>query len=228
MFPLIGITPRILIEEGVEKQFVNTRYVDRLTPRALNTMMLTLGQSNQDELLDLCDGFLITGGTDVDPKYYGEVNLGLSKAVINRLDEIDKAVIEHAIRNKKPLLGICRGFQSINVFFGGTLHQDLGDKNEAHNRISSGHVVNTNFHPSFPWGSQILVNSYHHQAIKDLAPGLHVLATHEDGTLEMVIHETLPIFAVQWHPEITPDSPISKIIFDVFADMVYRNKKGVR
>ena len=228
MFPLIGITPRILIEDGIEKQFVNTRYVDRLTPRKLNTMMLTLGNEEQEHIFDLCDGFLITGGTDVDPKFYGEENFGLSKDVIIRLDELDQKVIGYAIKNHKPLLGICRGFQSLNIFLGGSLHQDLGDKNSAHNCIPSGHQIHTITHPLFPFERQIQVNSYHHQAIKKLAPGLKVLATHEDGTIEMVIHESLPIFAVQWHPEITPDSFISKIIFDRFAEMIYNNKKSVR
>lgn len=228
MFPLIGITPRILIEDGIEKQFVNTRYVDRLTPRRLHTLMLTLGNEEQDKLFELCDGFLITGGTDVDPKFYGEENLGLSKDVIIRLDELDQKVIHYAMKHHKPLLGICRGLQSLNVFLGGSLHQDLGDKNITHNRVSSGHVLNTMSHPSFPWERKIHVNSYHHQAIHKLAPGLKVLATHEDGTIEMVIHESLPIFAVQWHPEITPDSIISKIIFDRFAEMIYNNKKSVR
>jgi putative glutamine amidotransferase len=228
MFPLIGMTPRILVEDGIEKQFVNTRYVDRLTPRKLNTVMLTLGNEDEEKLFALCDGFLITGGTDVDPKHYGETNIGLSKAVINRLDEFDRKIIHYAIKHHKPLLGICRGLQSLNVFLGGSLHQDLGDKNDMHNRMPSGHLVHTIPHPLFPFEHHIHVNSYHHQAIKELAPGLKVIATHEDGTIEMVIHESLPIFAVQWHPEITPDSPISKIIFDRFAEMIYNNKKSVR
>lgn len=227
MFPLIGMTPRILVQRDIEKQFANTRYIDRLTSRQLNTMMLTIGNPDEERLMDLCDGFLITGGTDLDPMYYGEENLGLSREVIKRLDEIDKRVIDYAVKHQKPMLGICRGIQSINVFLGGTLHQDLGDKNPSHNNLSSGHILNIHPHPLFPWPNQISVNSYHHQAIKELAPGLKVIATHPDGTIEMVIHEKLPIFAVQWHPEITPDSPISKIIFDRFAEMIYNNKKSV-
>ncbi|HQC74683.1 MAG TPA: gamma-glutamyl-gamma-aminobutyrate hydrolase family protein, partial [Bacilli bacterium] len=67
---LIGITPRVLTEEGVQKQFVNTRYLRPLQKRHLNTIMLTMDNPDLEAILALCDGFLITGGADIDPKYY--------------------------------------------------------------------------------------------------------------------------------------------------------------
>lgn len=217
MTKLIGITPRLLIEGGVEKQFINTRYIDRLTVRGFNTILITLGNPNQEDIFKLCDGFLITGGTDIDPSRYGEENKGLSKEVESRLDQLDKDMIEYAVKHKKPLFGICRGQQSLNVFLGGTLHQDLGTLTPSHKSVSNDHKINMVNHPLFGFKGQITVNSYHHQAIKDLSPDLNVLGTHEDGTIEMVMHKSLPIFAVQWHPEIDADSPYSKIIFDAFS-----------
>lgn len=223
MSKLIGITPRLLTEGGVEKQFINTRYIDRLTVRGFNTVLLTLGNPNQKEIFDLCDGFLITGGTDINPLRYGEANDGVSKDIEDRLDQLDKDIIDYVLKHKKPLFGICRGHQSINVFLGGTLHQDLGNLTPSHKAVSANHNVNMVPHPSFGFQDQIAVNSYHHQAIKDLASDLNVLGTHEDGTIEMVMHKSLPIFAVQWHPEINIDSPHSKIIFDAFGKLVNQN-----
>lgn len=216
---LICLSPRLLTEDNIEKQFVNTRYTTPLINRGFNTLMLTLNNPNIDDLLNVCDGFLVTGGTDIDPSYYNEENDGLSLNVDKRLDEVDKAMINHAVENKKPLLGICRGHQALNVFLGGSLHQDLDSLNEVHKRIQEDHFVNTTSHKMFNWDKIINVNSYHHQAIKDLADNLEVVATHNDGTIEMVVHKSLPIFAVQWHPEIYSNSEPSVIIFDAFAKL---------
>ena len=77
------------------------------------------------EVLDLCDGFLVTGGIDVHPKWFNEEMNGTGETN-EELDAIDKAVIDYAVKNKKPMMGICRGHQVINVFMGGSLIQDIG------------------------------------------------------------------------------------------------------
>ncbi len=217
MAKLIGITPRIIYELGIQKQFVNTRYIERLTERGMNTLMLTLNNPNQEEIFHLCDAFLVTGGWDLNPTTYGETNEeGLSKDVHDVLDTIDRDVIHYAIKHKKPLLGICRGHQSLNVFLGGTLYQDM----KGHGSIKDNHIIHMTKDARFDVDSTITVNSYHHQAIKDLASSLDALGIHEDGTIEMVYHKELPIFAVQWHPEMTPSDPISQKIFDTFIKLI--------
>jgi len=217
MTKLICITPRFIYENSVQKQFVNTRYVKRLTERGANTIMLTIGNPNQEQIFDLCDAFLVTGGWDIDPTQYGETNeAGLSKNTHLELDQIDHDTIKYAIKNKKPLLGICRGHQSLNVFLGGTLSQDI----KKHDSFHDNHILFAKDDSRFLINQKITVNSFHHQAIKDLAASLDVLATHEDGTIEMVYHKYLPIFAVQWHPEMTPNNPISKKVFDSFIDLI--------
>lgn len=210
---IIGITPRIIMENGVEKQFVNTRYVKQLTDRGLNVVMITTNNPNPEEILKLCDGFLITGGSDIDPIYFNEQNEGLSKNILPALDILDKAIVEHAVKTRKPLLGICRGHQAINVFLGGSLFQDIGKDHES---IKIEHFVKTMKNPLLSFKETINVNSYHHQAVKDLAPGLELIATHPDGTIEAFIHKTLPIVGIQWHPEIIANSEESKLIFDLF------------
>ncbi len=219
MSKLICLTPRLLTPEEVEKQFVNTRYLRPLIKRGFNTLLLTLDNPNNEKILQLCDGFLITGGTDLDPKFYNEENEGLSKNVHDRLDELDKLVVKHAVKNKKPLLGICRGLQSINVFLGGSLIQDLDEVNETHNSVKENHEVIMDKNNGFNLPELIKVNSYHHQAIKKLAPDLKVIGRHKDNTIEMVVHNTLPIFAVQWHPEINSESDVSNILFDKFKEL---------
>jgi putative glutamine amidotransferase len=220
---LIGITPRLLTESGVEKQFINTRYIKHLTQRGFNTIQINLDNPNNDAIFEMCDGFLITGGTDVDPIHFNEVNEGLSKNVDMRLDLMDKQITEYAIKSKKPLLGICRGLQTINVFSGGSLYQDLQDLNNTHNSIKENHEVMIKNHPLFGFEGLIKVNSYHHQAIKDVADSFDVIGRHIDGTIEMIVHKTLPIFAVQWHPEIDIELPFSKLIFDTFEKLVKKS-----
>jgi putative glutamine amidotransferase len=220
MSKLICFSPRLLTEQHVEKQFVNTRYIDRMTERGFNTLLLTLNNPKNEEIFKLCDGFIITGGDDIDPSSYGESNEGLSINTHRHMDDFDLEIIDYAIKTHKPLLGICRGQQMLNVALGGTLHQDLGQLNASHHEVHTSHLINMKQHPLFSWGSQVTVNSYHHQAIKDLSHDLEVFGEHDDGTIEMVFHKKLPIFAVQWHPEITPDSPYSKIVFDAFSKLV--------
>lgn len=216
---LIGITPRILVEDGVHKEFVNTRYIKQLTNRGFNVIMLTLDNPNPQSILEMCDGFLITGGFDIDPKYFNEENNGLSQNCNHSLDILDKEIVEYATLHQKPLLGICRGHQAINVFLGGSLHQDIGN---THKGIKADHEVITFKNDFIDFKPNIKVNSYHHQAVNRLAPNMEIVAKHSDGTIEAIVHKSLPIFGVQWHPEMMAESEESKLIFDVFAKLINR------
>lgn len=226
MTKLICFSPRLLTEQNVEKQFVNTRYITRMTERGLNTLLLTLNNPNIDEVFQLCDGFIITGGDDFDPSSYNESNAGLSINTHIQIDDFDKEIIHYALKSKKPLLGICRGQQMLNVALGGTLYQDLHELNAGHLEIHSSHMIHMSQNTPFNFEKEISVNSYHHQAIKNLSKDLEVLGKHADGMIEMVIHKELPAFAVQWHPEITPESGISTCIFDAFDKMVNSTHKS--
>jgi putative glutamine amidotransferase len=212
---LIGVTPRILMSEGVEKQFVNTRYVKQLQDRGLDVIMIMTNNPNPEKILELCDGFLITGGSDIDPKFYNEENLGLSKNVYPQLDDLDRLIVLHAAKTKKPLLGICRGHQAINVFLGGSLIQHIDN----HEDLKSDHLVKTIKNDFLNFKETINVNSYHHQAVKDLAPGLVEIAS-KDGIVEAFIHKELPIVGIQWHPEILGESEETKLIFNLFKKQI--------
>ena len=212
---MIGITSRIMNVDNKRIEFVNQAYLKIFQSLNLNSVLITTNNPNLPEILSLCTGFLITGGDDLDPKNYQEENDGQSKNVEPLVDELDKQIIAYAINSKKPLLGICRGLQSINVFSGGSLFQDISSSHQG-----SFHKVQTfpNRLLSFP--KIIEVNSYHHQAIKRIAADYQIIAQHQDGTIEAIIHKNLPILAVQWHPELHPDSESSQILFSVFKEMI--------
>ena len=138
--------------------------------------------------LELFDAFLLPGGYDIDPKYYQQENYA-AQNIDAELDELDFKIIDYAQKTKKPLLGICRGIQSINVFFEGSLKQDiLHHQNEDH-------FIEWN-HKAY------LVNSFHHQSIDKLGNDLLILAKSQDGEIEIIKHKNLPILGVQFHPEL--------------------------
>jgi putative glutamine amidotransferase len=212
---LIGVTSRVLYEDKVRKQFVNERYLTALIKRGFNTIMLTLDNPNIEDILALCDGFVITGGHDIDPHYFGEDNHGESKECDPHLDELDKVVVLYALKHKLPLLGICRGHQAINIFLGGSLYQDIGNSH-----TSTKHLVTSTKNRMFDFPVEFETNSYHHQALKKTANDLEIIAVSKDNIIEAVIHKTLPIMAFQWHPEMVQDTTISQQIFDKFRDLV--------
>lgn len=149
----------------------------------------------------MCDALLLPGGGDLEPWRYGQEKRGSHNPDPER-DEQELSLLEQFAQSGKPVLGICRGLQVINVFFGGTLIQDL----PGHGMVNGAdryHIVHT-ADPRMRQlcgGERILVNSAHHQAVDLLGKGLRVIQRAEDGIVEAVCHEGLPILALQWHPE---------------------------
>lgn len=116
-------------------------------------------------------------------------------------DAAELALLKRFSAAKKPILGICRGLQIINVAFGGTLIQDLPGHNAVNGMDRLHNVCMT---PSFLqvlYGTTMLTNSAHHQAVDQLGQGLRAVQWAPDGTVEALCHTQLPIWAVQWHPE---------------------------
>lgn len=216
---VIGVTPRIIVEDGIEKYFVNKTYIQAMNSINCNTLMITCINNNLESVLDLCDGFLVTGGIDVHPRWFNEEMNGTG-STNEDLDYIDKAVVEYAVKHKKPMLGICRGHQTINVFMGGTLIQDIGKHHQ-----STRHNVNTIKNDILAFDETIETNSYHHQVCKKLAPELIEIAKSYDNFNEAYIGKTLPIIGIQWHPEKTLDEIPSKIIFNAFLKLLKDNNE---
>ena len=161
-----------------------------------------------EALADRLDGLLLTGGADVAPARYGQEedpNLG---TVEPERDAFELAVLEAMAARGKPVLGICRGLQVINIWAGGTLHQHvpehLQDERPPAERI---HPVKID--PSTPFSrrylDEISVNTFHHQTVDELGDGLVILGRAPDGVVEMIEREGARIVAVQWHPELLDD-----------------------
>jgi putative glutamine amidotransferase len=144
---------------------------------------------------------LLPGGADIEPARFGAAPLPNGSETFDiRRDELEFAVLEEFLRAGKPVIGICRGMQVINVAFGGTLWQDLPSQYGTSHSAPEGkppleHKV------SFSGGRVELVNSYHHQAADKPGRGIVIAAKSCDGVAEALEHESLPIRAVQWHPE---------------------------
>lgn len=210
--PMIGVMP--LWDEEKNSLWMLPGYLDgiRMAGGIPVIFPLTTQKDELTELCSLCSGFLFTGGQDVSPELYQEQNLeGLSKSY-EPLDEMERIVLQTALIEDKAVLGICRGLQFINVFLGGSLYQDL----------SRQHPSLTEHHMTPPYDREIHkvtikkstplyqllskecigVNSYHHQAVKDLAPVAEAMAYSEDGLVEALrLPDKKFIVGVQWHPE---------------------------
>ncbi|MBA2440986.1 MAG: gamma-glutamyl-gamma-aminobutyrate hydrolase family protein [Rubrobacter sp.] len=167
-------------------------------------------------MLSGLDGLLLSGGSDLHPGYYGEEPLPGLDATLSERDAFETVLLEHALRRGMPVFGICRGLQLINVALGGTLYQDLPSQAEGelldHRQTTPKWVPKheVEFVPGSTVGeitghARIKVNSYHHQAIKDLAPGLTATARAGDGVVEAVEARELSserwLLGVQWHAE---------------------------
>jgi len=212
MKPLVGVVP--LYDENKESLWMVPGYMDALTQAgALPVMMpLTDDADTLDELVSLCDGFLFTGGHDINPLMYNENPKATCGTPCAARDAMEKALFTRAVKADKALLGICRGIQMFNVLQGGTLYQDLPSEGHAdvehHMSLPYDRAVHTvTLREGTPLyellgEDTIGVNSYHHQAIKVLGDHLEVMAVAPDDIIEAVRLTTCSFaWAVQWHPE---------------------------
>ncbi len=163
------------------------------------------------EFADQLDGYLVPGGADVAPILYGEEAKRPVVYVRQADDEYEIAMIRKMAEQNKPVLGICRGCQVINVAFGGNLVQDIPSmlpESNSHYQTAPRHEA---FHSvellegsrlaSIFGCTQLRTNSFHHQSVRDAAPGFHIVGKAKDGVVEAIEHESKYIIGVQWHPE---------------------------
>ena len=171
------------------------------------TLAYTTDESRLSEYIETCDGFLFSGGLDLDPSLYGEDIKFDNVEIDPDRDAFECAIFPMIYKTGKPVLGICRGLQGMNVQFGGSLLQHIDNHKQTpipgKQPTQSVRVIEGSKLHSITGVDSLMVNTFHHQAIDRLADCLEVDAVAEDGIIEAVHHKERDFFmAVQWHPEI--------------------------
>jgi putative glutamine amidotransferase len=192
-------------------------YVESIRRAGGEPIEVVPGSETPEQILSRVDGLMLTGGGDVDPTLYGEARHATFEAAETGRDEFEIALSRAAMAGGIPFLAICRGMQVLNVAMGGTLVQDIPSQvtgaldhsireprhHIAHEVwVASGSRLATLLAEHMEDGETCHVNSRHHQAVKQVAPGFVVTATSPDGVIEAMEHPEAPFcVAVQWHPE---------------------------
>ena len=240
--PIIGVTTSEEISvKGVERAFLNAAYI-RAVQRAGGVPLLLAPQHSPaalERLIGLVDGLLLTGGGDVDPARWGEALHPTTELVSAERDALEvERVTRRAIDTGLPLLAICRGIQVVNVALNGTLHQHVPDvvgdtiaHAQSGERSYASHEVTIEpgtLLASLSGGDRLRVNSFHHQAIKDLGDGLRPVAWSDDKLIEAV---ELPgargfVLAVQWHPEELVENDAAALrLFQALVDAASKRRR---
>lgn len=234
--PMIGVIP--LYDDEKESLWMLPGYFDGIRDAGGLPIMLPLEIDAEDALqvYALCDGILFTGGHDVDPRLYHETARPACGKPSPARDALEETLFRKAFADDLPMLGICRGIQLMNALMGGTLYQDLATE------FTGAPPIRHCMQPPYdrtchevklvidtPLGELLQretlgVNSYHHQAVRQLAPGLTPMAYAPDGLVEAAFcMDKRFLWAVQWHPEFNYRTESSSaLIFQKFVQACER------
>ncbi|MFC5590635.1 gamma-glutamyl-gamma-aminobutyrate hydrolase family protein [Sporosarcina soli] len=211
MKPVIGITADV-DKDG--KHLLNNNYVQAIIRAGGLPFIIPIGiEGDSAQVTDLIDGLLLTGGGDIDPLLFGEEphpNLG---QVIPARDVVELELTRQMMKCDKPILGICRGLQVLNVAAGGTIYQDIYKQHvqpiiQHHQKAPTSHATHYvqlkkgSFLEELAGSGRILVNSFHHQSLKDVPEPFSAVGVATDQIIEAIEsaqHQF--VIGVQWHPE---------------------------
>ncbi|WP_051059385.1 gamma-glutamyl-gamma-aminobutyrate hydrolase family protein [Bhargavaea cecembensis] len=238
MKPIIGITAQQ--QENLYDYKLQPVYPEVVIQEGGLPLMIPIVPSDQlDDILDLVDGVIMTGGWDIDPNLYGEETMPETGQINFEMDEFDSSVIKNVLARDMPFFGTCRGAQMLNVMTGGTLYQCIekqldeplkhkqehGREHPVHHvEITGGEILP----PLFP-GGRTRVNSSHSQGIKTVGEGVEIAAQSPDGLVEAIeMTDKRFVLATQWHPEnfaLKGHEP-SKSIIEGFINAAAEYKKS--
>ncbi|MCQ2968815.1 MAG: gamma-glutamyl-gamma-aminobutyrate hydrolase family protein [Clostridium sp.] len=209
----IGIVSTLFLDNNIDRISVSSDYINAIEKsNGLPIIIpITSNLENIDTYINLCDGFLFTGGIDINPFFYKETpykNLGEFNS---KLDLFQLSLMKNIIDSKKPFLAICRGIQILNVACGGTLYQDFKQvpyhtvqHYQKSARYDPIHLINIKSNSTLYdlFGESLYVNSFHHQCINKLGHNLKISALAPDNVIEAIEIKNYKFgIGVQWHPE---------------------------
>lgn len=241
MKPIVGIAGYFLTKHenhllDYDMNVVPTTVTDVFRRAGTVPFILPLSNPMDAEIyIDQIDALVLAGGADVNSLLYNEEPKPKIGKIEPERDVFEIALIKEAWKQKKPIFGICRGMQVLNVAFEGSLYQDLSyypDLEVNHRQQTTwGAPSHTIDIAEDSWlgessGSELLINSYHHQAVKKLADVFYPVAWSRDGLIEAFESKdsSQRVMAVQWHPEVLVDViPESQNVIDKFVELVHAN-----
>ena len=217
--PIIGISANETEDSGAKLHHLPIHYLPAGYVRGIQQagglpILLPVGtKEDAVNYISQIDKLVLTGGQNVDPKHYGEKPIFDESLMLSSRDEFEMALIEEALHESKPIFAVCRGLQLVNVYFGGSLYQDLSQRDieeVKHMQDPIPREVPTHgvkmlkgSHLHEIYGEIYQVNSFHFQGVSELGKGLKATAFSEDGIIEGIESVDLPskIIGVQWHPD---------------------------
>ncbi len=235
--PVVAITSHW--DRETDRYGVRRRYFASLAEAGAAPLLLPVGiePGAMLEILRRVDGVLLSGGEDIEPSLYGEERDPRCGAACPERDAAEKLIVETCLAENKPLFGICRGMQAMNVFTGGTLIQDIPsavngalNHSQPEHYTSEVHAVRA-IDPLFEritGAREIMVNTSHHQSCAKPGRGVRYLAESvEDGVIESMVIEGHPYaMAVQWHPEMMANLfPVHMALFTHFVEGCRGNER---
>lgn len=238
--PIIGISGSIIVDQGgmfpgYERAYVNNDYINAVYLAGGIPVMIPMVYEKEivRKQVELLDGLILSGGHDVNPLLYNEEPSTKLGGILPKRDKFDYMLIESAFEMKKPILGICRGHQILNVFNGGNLYQDLSFKKGFYIKHNQEHLSNVATHTveikkgtklNEILGDKTLVNSFHHLAINEVAPGFIASAISKDGVIEAIEKEgDYFVVGVQWHPEMLASE--NEKMLNIFKKLISESSK---
>ena len=230
---IIGISGSILSEGSIEKAFVNRTYVDSVVRAGGVPFVMPICKDENiiKKMIGNVDGVIMTGGVDIHPFRFNEEPNPKIGEISKERDDFDFLIMKHAFEKNKPIFGICRGIQLINVFFGGTLIQDINSQkntNILHSQTAPRDVATHKIKIKKDsvifdiFGKSAEVNSFHHQAVGKLSKDFKITSAANDGIIESIEYKKKDrfILGVQWHPEcMTEKEEKMQNIFSMFVDI---------
>ena len=233
--PVIGITGKWNV--GKQRCYVSEEFLSAVDAAGGIPSVISLVPGTAEKLAASMDGFILCGNaSDIDPARYGQPRHAQVKTIQPERDETDWRVLEHVDRTRKPVLGICFGMQSLNVYRGGTLVQHIAAQVPGalqHENRDAEHAIEIDPASRLSkWAGgirELLVNSTHHQSPDRIGAGLRVVARAPDGVIEAIEGDSPDHFVlgVEWHPErIWETEPLSARLFRELVLAAAREPSG--